>query len=172
MESYDDGGCGGVGCIVPRSARTYSQAHRRTLPPWACTICCAEPIRHEANQHVDGGGGDVVQLCETSASTTDVAKRVGLIEDEGVLIPLLELDLGNAISKQYDEALTELTGFGVSIIAPSFSKTPSMTINVLSADDLELAELRLRYDNDKSLRLQKRLWAFVECLYCGRRRRD
>ena len=34
----------------------------------------------------------------------------------------------------------------------------------LSADDRELAELRLRYDNDTSPRLQKRLWAFVECL--------
>ena len=42
----------------------------------------------------------------------------------------------------------------------------------LSADDRELAELWLIYDNDKSPRLQKRLWAFVECLYCGRRRRD
>ena len=42
----------------------------------------------------------------------------------------------------------------------------------LSADDRELAEPRLRYDNDKSPRLQKRLWAFVECLYCGRCRRD
>ena len=72
---------------------------RNTLPPpWACTICCAEPIRHGANQHVDGGGGVVVQLCGTSASTTDNAKRVGFIEDEAVLIPLLELELGNAIS--------------------------------------------------------------------------
>ena len=42
----------------------------------------------------------------------------------------------------------------------------------LSADDRELAELRLKYDKDKSPRLQKRLWAFVECLYCGRRRKD
>lgn len=68
--------------------------------------CCAEPIRHGADQHVDGGGGDVVQLCETSASTADNAKRVGFIEDEAVFIPLLELELGNAVSKQYDEALT------------------------------------------------------------------
>ena len=112
-----------------------------------------------------------MQLCETSASTIDNAKRVGFIEDEAVLIPLLELELGNAISKQYDEALTELTSFGMSITAPSFSKMPSMTINLLSADDLELAERRLRYDNDKSPRLQKRL-SFVECLYCGCRRRD
>ena len=42
----------------------------------------------------------------------------------------------------------------------------------LSADDRELAELRLRYNNDQSPRLQKRLWAFVECLSCGRHRRD
>ena len=42
----------------------------------------------------------------------------------------------------------------------------------LSADDRELAELRLRYDSAKSPRLQKRMSAFVECLYCGRRRRD
>ena len=42
----------------------------------------------------------------------------------------------------------------------------------LSADDRELAEPRLRYGNDKSPRLQKRLWAFVECLYRGRRRRN
>ena len=168
VESYGDGACGGVGCTVPQSARTHSQAHRDTLPPpWACTICCAEPIHHGANQHVDGGGGDVVQLCETSASTTDNARRVGFIEDEAVLIPLLELELGNAISKQYGEALTELTSFGMSIIAPSFSKMASVTINLLSADDLELAERWLRYDNDKSPRLQKKLWAFVECLYCG-----
>ena len=40
------------------------------------------------------------------------------------------------------------------------------------ADNRELAELRLRYDNDESPRLQKRLSPFVECLYCGRRRRD
>ena len=41
-----------------------------------------------------------------------------------------------------------------------------------SAGDREPAELRLRYDSAKSPRLQKRLSAFVECLYCGRRRRD
>ena len=82
-------------------SRIHIQAHRNTLPPpWACTICWAEPIRHGANQHVDGGGGDVVQLCEISASTTDNAKRVGFIEDEAVLIPLLGLELGTAISKQ------------------------------------------------------------------------
>ena len=52
----------------------------------------------------------------------------------------------------------------MSIIAPSFSKMASVTTNIPSADDLELAELRLRYDKDKSPRLQKRLWAFVECL--------
>ena len=133
VKLYDDGAYGGVGCIVPRSARTYSQAHRRTLsPPWACIICCAEPVRHRANQHVDGGGGDVVQLRETSASTTDNAKRVGFVEDEAVLIPLVELELGNAISKRYDEALTELTSFGMSIMAPSFSKMPSVTINLLT----------------------------------------
>ena len=45
-------------------------------------------------------------------------------------------------------------------------------MNLLSADDLELAERRLRYDNAKSPRLQKRPWAFVECLYCSRRRRS
>ena len=115
------------------SPPTHSQAHRSTLPlPWTCTICRVEPIRHGDNQHVDGGGGDVVQLCETSASTTDNAKRVGFVEDEAVLIPLLELELGNAISKQYGEALTELTSFGMSIIAPSFSKMPSVTINLLT----------------------------------------
>ena len=42
----------------------------------------------------------------------------------------------------------------------------------LSADDHELAKRWLRYGNDKSPRLQTRLWAFVECQYCGRRRRD
>ena len=31
-----------------------------------------------------------------------------------------------------------------------------------SADNRELAELRIRYDNGESLRLRKRLWAFVE----------
>ena len=33
-----------------------------------------------------------------------------------------------------------------------------------SANNREPAKHQLRYENDKSQRLQKRLWAFVECL--------
>ena len=59
----------------------------------------AETICHRADQHVDGGGGDIVQLCETTAGTTHSAKRVGFIEDQAVFILLLKLDLENGLSK-------------------------------------------------------------------------
>lgn len=70
--------------------------------PRACTesSCGAESIGHGPNQHVDGGGGDIVQLCETTASTTDSAERVRFVEDKPVLILLLELDLENGVGKR------------------------------------------------------------------------
>ena len=60
----------------------------------------AEPICHGADEHVNGGGGDIVQLRETTTGTTNSAKRVRFIEDKAVLVLLLEFNLENGVSER------------------------------------------------------------------------
>ena len=112
--------------------------------------------------------GQVEQLTSmgsgVSVGTVNIEVNAELIGENGRMFGGPEQQLG--IVGAFTLEPSEVVVYNIQSPVPVYTLIDSSRRLVsvpFSADGCELAELRLRCDNDESSRLRKRLWACVEC---------
>ena len=63
------------------------------------TTCRAEAGGDGSDQHINFGGGDVVELGKTTTGPSNSSEREGFIKNEAVLVLVLEFNLWRSMSK-------------------------------------------------------------------------
>lgn len=67
------------------------------------TAACAEGTRKRTNDHVDGGGVDILCFGDAAAGAAEDAKGPGLVEDEAEFVAEAEFNLGALLARSSDE---------------------------------------------------------------------
>src|SRR5882762_4560957 len=105
---------------------------------------------------------NIVELGQTTSSASYSTERDALVQDQTILILALQLDLTQrAVSTRFgfSRYILRRTSLGRSVIAPSFSKIPSVTMKQRVRGDLRFLRSLSTLSNTSS-RLLRSLWSY------------